>query len=84
MVLLLKKICQNCHFTSSQLHTKAPVEVRSVHPFLVTLTCNSRGRFVYAMILSMLISFKDKVTHFKGSRPGEIWTFTLVGRLYLV
>jgi hypothetical protein len=46
MVLLLKKICQNYHFTSSQLHTRAPVEVRSVQPFLVTLTCNSRGRFV--------------------------------------
>jgi hypothetical protein len=32
----------------------------------------------------MLISFKDNVMHFTGSRPGEIWTFTLVGRLYLV
>jgi hypothetical protein len=80
----LKKICQNCHYTSSQLHTRAPVEVISVQPFLVTLTCNSRGRFVYAIILSMLISFKDSVTQFKGSRPGEIWTFTLVGKLYLV
>jgi hypothetical protein len=84
MVLLLKKICQNCHFKSSLLHTRAPVEVRSVQPFLVTLTCNSRGRFVYAIILSMLISFKDKVIHFMGSRPGEIWTFTLVDKLYLV
>jgi len=84
MVLLLKKICQNCHFTSSQLHTRAPVEVRSLQPFLVTLTCNSRGRFVYAIILSILISFKDNVMHFMGSTPGEIWTFTLVGRLYLV